>query len=131
MLTSANTSRTGRSVLEAAVGQPIVHFQDLRLTGRLLASQGEEADLIAIQIDFTTDQAVGPDQAQRPGLPQQVDLAAGAAAPQVDQATSRPFLQVELPVGREGATLRGGLDPRRALLTHSRNVPLRVSLQFL
>ena len=70
MLTSANTSRTERSVLEAAVGQPIVHFEDLRLTPRLLASEGEEADLIVGQIDFTTNQAVGPDLAAGPAVAQ-------------------------------------------------------------
>src|SRR5262249_53003090 len=75
MLTSANTCRTGRSVLEAAVGQPIVHFEDLRLTSRVLASKGEEADLVPIQIDLTTNQAVGPDLPQRPGLTEQDDLA--------------------------------------------------------
>src|SRR5947209_14500627 len=112
MLTSANTSRTGRSVLKAAVGQPIGHFQDLRLAGRFLASQSEEADLLPIQIDFTTDEAVGPGLAQRPGLPQQDDLAAGVASPQVDQAATGPLLQVELPVAREGAAVRGVLDPR-------------------
>ena len=110
MLTSANRSRTGRSVLEAAVGQPIVHFEDLRLTPRVLASKGEEADLVLIQIDFATNQAVGPDLAQRPGLPQQGDLALGVASPQVDQPTTGPLLQVELPVGREEAAIRGGLD---------------------
>src|SRR6266508_653285 len=102
MLTSANTSRTERSVLEAAVGQPVVHFEDLRLTGRILASESEETDLVLIQIHFTTYQAVGPDLAQRPGLAQQGDLALGAASPQVDQAASWPLLQVELPVAREG-----------------------------
>src|SRR3954447_13629242 len=118
MLTSANRSRTGPSVLEAAVGQPIVYLQDLRLTGRLLTPEGEEADLVTIQIDFTTDQAVGPELSQRPGLPEQDNLAAGVATPEVDQATRRPFLQVELPVPREAKAVRGALDPRRPLPTH-------------
>src|SRR4051812_45555281 len=110
MLTTASTSRTGRSILEAAVGQPIVHFQDLWLAGRLLAPEGEEADLVRVQKDgtelenfsppapftardrggkpgkvlkLTADQAVGPHLAQLPGLPQQGHLAAGVAAPQV------------------------------------------------
>src|SRR4051812_23399964 len=118
MLTSANRSRTGPSVLEAAVGQPKVHLQDLRLAGRVFPPEGEEADLIAIQSDFTPDQAVGPELSQRPGLPEQDDLAAGVATPEVDQATLRPFLQIELPVPREGTTARGGLDPRRPLPAH-------------
>src|SRR5690348_16466037 len=101
MLTSANTSRTGRSVLEATVGQPIVHFADLRLAGWVLASESEEADLVLIQIDLATDQAVGPGLTQRPGLPQQDYLALGVASPEVDQPSAGPLLQVELPVGRE------------------------------
>src|SRR3954451_400997 len=102
MLTSANTSRTGESVLEAAVGQAIVHLQDLRLAGRLLPPEGEEPDLVPVQIAFSTDEAAGPRQAQRPGLPQQNDLALGVAPPQVDQAAGVPLLQVELPVAGEG-----------------------------
>src|SRR4051812_32161076 len=110
MLTSANTSRTGRSVLKAAVGQAIVHLQDLRLAGRILASEGEEPDLILVQVHFAPDEATGPGQAQRPGLPEQDDLALGAASPQVDQPASGPLLQVELPVAREVAAIRGRLD---------------------
>src|SRR5438132_1568162 len=131
MLTSANTCRTGRSVLEAAVGQPVVHFEDLRLTGRVLAAQGAEADFIIIQIDFTTNQAVGPDLAQRPGLPRQGDLAAGVAPPQVDQVAAGPLLQVELPAARDGAAVRGGLDPRRPLLAQGSDVPPGMPLQVL
>src|SRR5947209_3674628 len=131
MPTSANTSRTGRSVLEAPVGQPIVHFEDLRLTPRLLASKGKEADLVPIQIDLTTNQAVGPDLAQRPGLAQQDDLAVGVASPQVDQPTTGPLLQVQLPVGREGATARGRLDPRRPLLAQGGDVSQGVPPQVL
>src|SRR5260370_26215426 len=116
MLTSANTSRTGRSVLEAAVGQPIVHFEDLRLTGRLLATKGEEADLVLIQIHFTTNQAVGPHLAQWPGLAHPRHLALAIAAPQVDQPAPGPLLQVELPAVGEGTPVRAGLDPRRPLL---------------
>ena len=52
ILTSASTSRTLQSVLEAPVGQPIVHFQDLGLTGRLLAAEAEEADRVPVQIDL-------------------------------------------------------------------------------
>src|SRR5947209_12835645 len=131
MLTSAITSRTGRSVLKTAVGQPIVHFQDLRLAGRILAPEGEETDFILIQIHFTTNQAVGPDLAQRPGLPQQGYLAAGVAPPQVDQAATGPLPQVELPVAGEGAAVRGGLDSRRPLLAQGRDVPAGMPLQIL
>src|SRR3954471_8479953 len=117
MLASANTCRTGRSVLEAAVGQSIVHFADLWLTSRFLASQGEETDLILVQIDFTTNQTAGPDLAQRPALAQQGDLALGVAPPQGDQAAPGPLLQVELPGGGEGTAVRGRFDPRRPLLS--------------
>src|SRR3954451_25377088 len=102
MLTSANTSRTGRSVLEAAIGKPIVHFADQGLTGGILAPQGEEADLVLIQIDFTTNQPVGPDLPEWPDLAQQSHRAGAVAAPQVDQVATRPLLQVELPLCREG-----------------------------
>src|SRR5262249_36772619 len=123
MLTSANTCRTGQSVLEAAVGQAIVHFEDLWLTGRLLAAEGEETDLILVQIDFTTNQAVGPDLAQRPGLAQQGDRALRVAPPQVDQPAAGSLLQVELPAGGEGAAVGGRLDPRRPLLEQGSDVP--------
>src|SRR5215208_3487216 len=103
MLTSANTSRTGESVLEAAVGQAIVHFEDLRLTGRVLASEGEEADFVIIEIYFATDQAARPTLPERPGLPQQVHRALAVTAAEVDQQAAGPLLQVELPVAREGA----------------------------
>src|SRR6266498_4322784 len=129
MLTSANTSRTERSVLEAAVGQPIVHFEDLRLTGRLLAAQGEEADLVLVQIDLTTDQAVGPHLPERPGLPQYGHLAVGGASPQVDQPATGPLLQVELPANGEGTPVRAGLDPRRPLLAQGSDIPLGMALQ--
>src|SRR5262245_33202115 len=87
MLTSANTSRTGRSVLEATVGEVIVHFKDQRLAGRVLASEGEEADLVMNEVDLATDQAVGPRLTQRPGHAQQGYFAVGAAAAQVNQST--------------------------------------------
>src|ERR1700676_2702290 len=105
MLTSANTSRTARSILEAAVGQPIVYFQDLRMTGRLFPSEGEEADLVLVQIHFTADQAVGPHLTERPGVAQQGHLAEAGTSPQVDRAATRPLLQVELPVPRKGPTV--------------------------
>src|SRR5271166_7192485 len=129
MLTSANTSRTGESVLEATAGQAIVHFEDLRLASRFLASEGEETDFIHLQIHFATNEAAGPSQAERPGLPEQDDLALGVASPQVDQAASGPFLQVEFPVGREDAAIRGGLDPRCPLLEQGSNVLVRMPLQ--
>src|SRR5438105_745267 len=84
MLTSANRCRTGRSVLEAPVGQAVVHLQDSRLTGRFLAPQGEEADLVLVQIHLTANQAVGPHLPQWPGLPQQRHLAQVVASPQKD-----------------------------------------------
>src|SRR5260370_36212828 len=117
MLTSANTCRTGRSVLEAAVGQPVVHFEDLRLATRVLASEGEETDFITIQIHFTTNEAAGPYLTQRPGLPQQGDFAAGVAPPQVDQEAPAPLLQVELPVGGGRTAGPRGARPRRPPIT--------------
>src|SRR5947207_330179 len=129
MLTSANTSRTGRSVLEAAIGESIVHFADLWLTGGILAPQGEEADLVLIQIHFTTNQAVGPDLAEWPDLAQQGHLAVAVASPQVDQPAPRPLLQVEPPVHGEGTAVRSGLDPRRPLLAQGSDIPLGMALQ--
>ena len=117
MLTTANRSRTVLSVLEAPIGQPIVHFQDLWLTGRLLAPQSEEAELVLVQIDVTANQAVGPDLAKRPGLSQQRHLAQAVAAPQVDQTALRSLLQVQLPARRERPAIRRGLDPRRPLFS--------------
>src|SRR5271167_3281326 len=130
MLTSANTSRTDRSILETAVGEPIVHFQDLRLTGRLFPSEGEEADLILVQIHFTADQAVGPHLAEGPCLPQQCHLADAVTSPQVDQPASRPLFQLELPALRKGPTIRGGLDPRCPLLPQGSDVLLGMSQQL-
>src|SRR5689334_14244807 len=101
MLTTANTSRTVLSVLEAPIGQAIIHFQDVWLMGRLLASEGEEADLVLVQVHLAADQPVGPHLPQRPGPTQQAHLALSVAAPQVDQAPAWPLLQVQLPLHRE------------------------------
>src|SRR5262249_60986502 len=124
MLTSANTRRTGRSVLEATVGQPIVHFADLWLTGRVLAPQGEEAKLVPIPIHFTADQAVGPGLTQGPELPQQGYLAVAVASPQVDQSAPRSLLQVELPAHRKGTAGPGGFDARPPGPPPGRHKPL-------
>src|SRR5438270_10225171 len=129
MPTSANTSRTGRSVLEAAVRQSVVHFADLRLTVRLLTAESEEANLPLVQIHLTANQAVGPHVAQWPGLTQQGHLAVAIAAPQVDQPATGPLLQVKLPVGGEGRPVRAGLDPRRPRLAQGRDVLLGMALQ--
>src|SRR5512135_2321369 len=131
MLTTANTWRTGRSVLEAPVGQPIVHSQDLRLTGRLLASEGEEADLVLVEIHFAAHEAVGPQLAEGPGLPQQRHLAEAVASPQVDQPATGSLLQVPLPARGERLAVRGGLDPRRAMLAQRHHVPAGTLLQVL
>src|SRR5687767_7129616 len=122
MLTSATRSRTGRSVLEAPVGQAVVHLQDLRLAGRLLPPKAEEADLVLVQIDLTANQAAGPDLAERPGLAQQDHRAVARAAPQVNQAAARPLLQIQFPAGGERPAIRGRLDPRRPLLPQGLDV---------
>src|SRR3954469_11006966 len=130
MLTSAKRSRTGRSILEAAIGQAINHFQDLWLAGGFLAAEGEETDLVLVQIDHTADQAVGPDLAERPGLAQQDDRAVGIAPPQVNHPAAWSLLQIQLPTRGERPAVRGGLDPRRPLLEHGSDVrggrPLQV-----
>ena len=129
MLTSANRSRTGLSVLEAPIGQPIIYFQDLRLAGRILAPQAVEKEFVPIQIHVTTNQPVGPHLAQRPRLSQKADLTAGVASPQVDQAACGSLLQVEFPVGRESTPVWSRLDPRRSLSAQGRDVLLRMPLQ--
>src|SRR5690348_11298375 len=129
MLTSANTSRTGRSVLKSPGRESVIHFQDLGLAGRLLAPQGEEADLVVIEVHFTAHQAVGPHLAERPRPPQQSYLAEAVAAPQKVQPAARPLLQIQFPVGGECPAVWRGLDPRRPLLTQRRDVPLRTPLQ--
>src|SRR5262249_1044258 len=124
MLTSANTSRTGRSVLEATVGQPIVHFADLWLTGRGLAPQGDEASLVPVRIHFTAGQAVGPGLTQGTELPQQGYLAVAVASPQVDQSAPWSLLQVELPAHGKGTAVRGGFDARRPVPAQGSDIPL-------
>jgi len=49
-----------QSVVEASVGQSVIHLQNHRLVGWLLASQGEETDLVLGQIDLAANQPVGP-----------------------------------------------------------------------
>src|ERR1700689_5482495 len=131
MLTSANTSRTVRSVLEAPVGQPVIHLQDLWLARRLLTSESEEADLVLVKINVTADQAVGPQLAKRPAVPQQRHLTHSVGSPQVDHPAVRALLQMELPVPRERSTVWGGLDPRCSLPHQRRDVPLGMPLQVL
>src|SRR6266404_3210135 len=131
MLTSASTSRTGRSILEPTVGESIVHFQDLRLISRIFPSESAETDLILVQIHITADQAVGPHLTERPALPQQRHLAVAATPPQINQPPPRPLLQVEFPVLREGPTVRGGLDSCCAFLPQGSDVLLGMPQQDL
>src|SRR5690348_1116576 len=67
------------------------------------------------RVYLATHQAVGPHLSQRPGPPQQTNLALAAAAPQVDQPTPRPLLQLQLPGGGERPPRGGGLQPGRAV----------------
>src|SRR5579872_7117757 len=115
MLTSANTWRTGESVLEAPGREPVIHFQDLRLVRRLLAPQSEETNLVVVEIHLTAHQAAGPDLAERPGPSQQAHLTQAIAAPQINQPTARPLLQFQLPGRGEGPSRRRGFQPRRAV----------------
>src|SRR5262249_5422863 len=121
----------GCSVAEAARGQPIIYFQDLRLTRRFFAAEAEEADLVEVEIDLTADQAVGPDQAQPPGLAPQAQGAVAIAASGVDQPPAGSLVQLQLPVRREGPALGGGLDPRRPMLAQGLHVTARPLLQGL
>src|SRR5262245_23860380 len=129
MLASANTSRTSPSILEAPGEESVSHFQNLGLTRRLLTPPGEEAELVLVQIHLTTHQAVGPHLAERPGPPQQAHLAQAAAAPQVDQPTPRPLLQLQLPGGGERPPLGGGLHPGRAVVAQRLHVTPGALLQ--
>src|SRR5262249_44799979 len=129
MLTSANTSRTARSVLEAPIGQPIIHCQDLGLTGRVLASQGVKADLVTVQIHFTAHEPTRPDVADLPALAQQVPLPLRVGPPQVHQTAARSLLEVQLPVSGERPAGWGGLDPRRPVLPQGPDVSQRPLLQ--
>src|SRR5262249_34760551 len=131
MLTSASRFRTARSVLEAPVGQPVIHFEDLWLTGRVFASEAEEADLVSIQIDFTADQAARPHRAQRPGLAQQAHRALAITAAEVDQSPLGALLQVQFPVRRERPPTRRGFNPRRPALAQRLHVAARTPLQGL
>ncbi len=125
MLTSANTSRTRQSVLEATIGQSIVHFKDLRLTGRFLSSQREEADFVLIQRHFATNEAVGPHLAEWPGLPHQEHRSAVAiASPQIDHPLTGRFFSLSFqPAGK--ARRSGAALIRAALLLAAR--PRRTS----
>src|SRR5947209_7205521 len=131
MLTSANRCRTAPSVLEAPVGQPVINLQGLGLAGRVFAPKGEEADLVPVQIHVTANQTIGPDCADPPGLPQQRYLALGVGSTQVDQPTTRPVLQVQLPDRREYPAVRGRLDARHALLAQRLHMPAGMLLQVL
>jgi hypothetical protein len=50
--------------------QAIVHLRDLGLTGRFLATQGEEVHFILLEIVFAANQPAWPGLPQRPGLAQ-------------------------------------------------------------
>src|SRR6267142_429643 len=129
MLTSASTSRAGKSVLEPAVGEPVVHLQDLGLTGRVLAPKDEEADLVVVEIDVTANQAIGPHLAELPCPPEQCHGAGAVASPQVNQPATRPFLQLERPAGGESSAVRSSLDPCRPMLAQRLDVAPGTSLQ--
>lgn len=126
----AGRSPRQRSVIELSAGQPIIHLQNHRLAGGVLAPKGEEADLVPASVDLTAGQPVGPNQAQRPSRTEHDDLAVGVGSPDVDHAPSGPLPQVRLPIAREPATAGSRIDPVRSLPPHRRDVPPRALLQF-
>ncbi len=83
-----------RSLLKPPAGQRVGDLAQLRLMLRLAASQGEEADLVRIEIDLGSDQAVRPQRFDLEVMAQQLDAALRVGAPQEDEPTLRPGLQV-------------------------------------
>src|SRR5512135_2437284 len=102
-----------RSLLKSPAGQRVGDLAQQRLIVRLAASQGEEADPVRIEIDLSSDQAVRPQRIDLEAMTQHLDAALRVGAPQEDEPTLRPGLQVQPPVLGEGTPRWGRLDPRR------------------
>ena len=80
---------------------------------RFAASQGEETDPARIEIDLGSDQGGRPQRIVLEAMTQHLDAAWRVGAPQADEPTLRPGLQVQPPVLGEGTPRWGRLDPRR------------------
>ena len=69
------------------------------------ATQAKAVDLLAIEVDFTAGQAVGPERIQREAMAQELHGAGLIRAAKIDDSTAWWTLQVERPRRRKGAAL--------------------------
>ena len=92
--------------VEAAPGELIRQGDDEGLIVRGPATQTKAVDLLAIGVDFTAGQAVGPERIQREAMAQELHGAGLIRAAKIDDSTARWKLQVERPRRRKGGAVR-------------------------
>ena len=80
------------------------HLQKHWLTGRISASQREEADLVCAQIDFAPGEAVRPLRGQLEAAAQQAHSRVVVGAAQEDQRAIKRGIQIGLEAFRKRST---------------------------
>src|SRR5690348_8567292 len=80
---------TSLSLLEFTSWQSMIDLPQHGLDGRLLPTQGVDADLARIEIELRADQAVGPPRIDRIAPFQQPHRPGAVRAPHEDDATAR------------------------------------------
>src|SRR5438876_6799404 len=83
---------------------------------RFSASKSVESHRLGGQINFDSNQAMGPGFIHQGGMTQQADMTRLSGAPQINQAPLRRLLQIQGPALGKRAARRGSLDPLRRLL---------------
>src|SRR5690349_4051760 len=92
-------------------------FSQQRLVAGVATAQCIAADALQVEVDFTANQAVQPKTVDCEAMAEQLHVAFGVGASQVDQRPAQCAAQVEVPALRKGSSLRGGFAAlNRALL---------------
>ena len=95
------------------------------------AAEGEERNLVAVQVDLAADQPVRPRRTHRPIPPEQVHRTRRIRSPHIHHSTPWPGLQFQLPVLRKRTTGGSRLNPGRPMLSQGLHMPQRTILKML
>ena len=118
-MTSVNTLE---SLFEPLSWKGVCHLFQEWLIRWFASSQGEEAELICIEIDLGADKAMGPVLMDSEGVSQDTDTAFFVGSPQVNDLALRMFLQVQPPALGKRSPRRCRLDPCRNALPSGHDV---------
>src|SRR5512135_1441935 len=120
-----------RSLRESPARQRVRHLPQQGLARRIAPPQGVEPDVTGVEIHLRTDQAVGPRRRDLEMTAQELDAAGRPGAPQVEDPTVGPRLEVQGPVLGERSAWWCRLDPRRSPHPAGGHVLGRLGLQAL